>query len=309
MTVPVDPSADRSGHLDLDVLADLEAGLLAADAGATARSHLAGCAECAAQAASLRGVTARLVAAAEAAGPMPADVADRLHAALAGAAPPAGAPDETATEPPAAPAAATTVTPLPTRTVTRERSPWSMRVLQAAAVVVLLLGGIGVVLSAIQNTGGDAGTTATETSAGGGVEAAPKTTEGGYPVTASGRNWSAETVVDAVPEILAGTVGPPAESPAADQGRSDGPPDAEDSARALSSAGRLASGEELARCVGNLNLGPVTPLAVDLARWEGNPAAVIVLPTPEDPSTADLFVVTPACPAGEFLYFARVPRP
>jgi len=182
--------------------------------------------------------------------------------------------------------------------------------LQAAAVVVLLLGGIGVVLSAIQNTGRDAGSTATETSAGGGVEAAPKTTEGGYPVTASGRNWSAETVVDAVPEIVAGTVGPPAESPAADQGGgSDSTPDTKDSARVLSSAGRLASGEELARCVGNLNLGPVTPLAVDLARWEGNPAAVIVLPTPDDPSTADLFVVTPACPAGEFLYFARVPRP
>lgn len=308
MTVPVDPSAGRAGHLDLDALADLDAGLLPDDAAAAARSHLESCAECAVQARALRGVPTLLAAAAEA-GPMPADVADRLHAALAEARPPAGEADEGAPEPPAATAAATTVTPMPTRTVARERSPWSMRVLQAAAVVVLLLGGTGVVLSAIQDTGGEAGSTATETSAGGGDAAPEAAASNGYPVTASGRNWSPETVVEAVPEIVAGTVGPPAESPAADQGGPDGTPDTEDSARALSSAGRLASGEELARCVGNLNLGPVTPLAVDLARWEGNPAAVIVLPTPDDPSTADLFVVTPACPAGEFLYFARVPRP
>ena len=49
-------------------------------------------------------------------------------------------------------------------------------------------------------------------------------------------------------------------------------------------------------------------MAVDLASYEGQPAAVVLLPTPDDPGTVDVFVVKPECPPGEFLYFVRVPR-
>ncbi len=50
------------------------------------------------------------------------------------------------------------------------------------------------------------------------------------------------------------------------------------------------------------------PLAVDLARWQGQPAAVLVFPTPHDPASLDVYVVAPDCPTGLFLNFARVPR-
>jgi hypothetical protein len=72
---------------------------------------------------------------------------------------------------------------------------------------------------------------------------------------------------------------------------------------------RLAGGAALAACVANLAGGPVTPLAVDIATFEGKPATVIVLPTPKDPTMVDAFVVEPGCPRGTWLYFERVPRP
>jgi hypothetical protein len=75
--------------------------------------------------------------------------------------------------------------------------------------------------------------------------------------------------------------------------------------------GRLAGGPDLADCVTALNDGPVTPLAVDLASWQGSPAAIVVLPTPDDPSTVDAWVVDPSCSRADakVLYFARVARP
>ena len=38
-------------------------------------------------------------------------------------------------------------------------------------------------------------------------------------------------------------------------------------------------------------------------------AALIVLPTPDDAATVDVYVVAPACPPGELLYFVRAARP
>jgi hypothetical protein len=152
------------------------------------------------------------------------------------------------------------------------------------------------------------------TSASGGQAAEEKAVgpaDGSFPVTASGRNWSPGSVVAAVPEIVAGAAGPLASPPSGDTQADGGDADGGGllSASPDGATARLAGGPELAECVGNLNLGPVTPLGVDLARWDGNPAAVIILPTPEDPTSADLYVVTPQCPRGEFLYFARVARP
>lgn len=279
-----------AGHPDDETLALSQEGLLAAEAELSVRGHLAGCATCAARRDALAAVSGRLAAAADA-GPVPADVAARLDHALAAAAAPA----------------------LPS---VPDRGPRGMRVLQAAAVVVLLLAGIGVVASVLQVGGRDSDNA---TTAGGAVDSAPKAAEsGGFPVTASGRNWAPDTVVAAIPELVTGALGPSVMSDTGDTGDSGGAGGAtggEEEARTLRGApgdtARLASGPALAECVGALNDGPVTPVAVDLASWQGNPAVVIVLPTPGDPASVDAWVVGPECAQADaqVLYFARAPRP
>lgn len=269
-------------HLDPDQVADLLEGLLPEDQAHTAEAHLAGCADCAALRDDLAAVPG-LLAAGSAADPMPADVVDRVGAALAGA-------QATLT-------AAPTVVPLRAAA----RASWQMRLTQAAAVIVLLLAGVGVVLSVL-GSGEDAGTS----DAAGGQAAGPRAADsGGYPVTASGRDWTLRSLQKEAPSMVAGTFG----ADVAAEPRSEGSGAEEGPALTSNPAARLAGGPELAECVGNLALGPVTPLAVDLASWEGKPAAVIIVPTPDDPTTADVYVVDPQCPPGEMLVFLRVPRP
>jgi hypothetical protein len=128
-------------------------------------------------------------------------------------------------------------------------------------------------------------------------------------VTASGRNWSQDSLTAAVPDLVAGTLGPPVpDKAAAPEGGGDS-----GAARDLldSPAERLAGGPDLAECVTALNDGPVTPVAVVLASGQGQPAAVVVLPTPGDPGTVDTWVVAPDCARADakVLYFARVARP
>ena len=151
-------------------------------------------------------------------------------------------------------------------------------------------------------------TTATRASDSAGGAASPNAA-GGYPVSASGQNWSEDSVVEGVPDLLAGSfpAAPPAEGGAAAEGGND------DTARELADAEvfRLGGGKPLAECVAALVDGPGTPLAVDLATWQGQPAAVVLLPTPDDPSTLDVWVVGPGCSTADaqVLHFARVARP
>ena len=307
-----DRHATGSGHAGTDALAELAEGLLDDGSARSVQAHLESCPECRARRDALADLPS-LLAATPPAGPVPAEVADRLDRALRDATGPVGAGEPATAEAsagvraPATPAA--TVTPL----VARDRTPWTMRLLQTAAVLVLLLGGLGIVWGAVQGGGGDSATSTAGRAAGGGQERAADS--GSYPVLASGRNWSPDSIEAGVPDLVAGRLTPLSaadlegsspEAASPDRGEPTGqasagvpPGDTAD----------LAGGTALAECVGNLNLGPVTPLAVDLARWSGNPAAVIVLPTPDDPASADVFVVAPDCPAGQFLYFARVARP
>lgn len=284
-----------SEHLDAETLADLQEGLLDPPAARAAEEHLLACAACAADNRMLAGLPDRLAAAGDA-GPLPEDVALRIDAALAA-------------EPPVRVAGAATVTPLaPPRS-----APAGMRVVQAAAVLVVLLAGVGIALGAFLGGNDDSATTAgaAEDSA---AQELPD--DGSFPVTASGRSWTSGSVVAAVPKLLAGTLGPEVAAassagPDADTGTGGSSPEASGDARSLSRVDddRLAGGPALAECVGVLNDDPVTPLAVDLATWAGDPATVIVLPTPDDPTTVDVYVVEPSCPPGEFLFFAREPRP
>jgi hypothetical protein len=59
---------------------------------------------------------------------------------------------------------------------------------------------------------------------------------------------------------------------------------------------------------GYLGVSGVEPLALDIGRWQGEPAAVIVLPAAE-PNLAEVWVIDPDCsgPQDSLLYFATVP--
>jgi anti-sigma factor RsiW len=288
MTETTGPDA----HLDTDTLADLDEGLLTASDAAAARVHLDRCSRCGAELAALTAVRVTLAGAADV-GPVPADVAARLDQALAAV---AAEPASTATTP--------TVTPLRSPAAA---SPRGIRWLQAAAVVVLLLAGGALGLSALLDAGGSSDN-ATTSSGDAGSAAAPKAADSaGFPLTASGRDWTQESVKAATPQLLAGSLSPtlaPA-SPQASGGDTGG------STREFADApaARLAAGPALADCVTELAGGPVTPLAVDLARYAGKPAAVVLLPGIGGAGTVDVWVVGPDCAQGkdELLYYASVP--
>jgi hypothetical protein len=306
------------GHLDDDTLADLHEDLLAPAAARSAGDHLAGCAVCADRADRLARLPG-LLADAGATGPVPVEVATGIDAALSAEAVSAGAPGTR------------TVTPLVPE---RRRSPAGMRVLQAAAVLVLVLAGVGLALSALGGGGGGDASTAGDA----GADAAGGSSErsgalGQFPLTVSGRAWTGTSLTEAVPDLLAARLAPPVDAQSLresaagsdtsrtdapdDEGTDDGADDGDEEtgtpapAAAPAGARRLASGPALAECVAALADGPVTPLAVDLATWEGDPAAVILLPTPDDPATLDLWVVAPDCSAADakVRYFARLARP
>ena len=270
-----------SGHVDDETLADWQEGLLPAEADLAVRGHLAGCGACAARRDALAALPGRLAAAAET-GSVPEDVAARIDRAIAAAG----------------------VTALP---AAQDRGPRGMRLLQAAAVVVVLLAGVGFVASLLQVGGGDGGSA---TSAGGAADSDARSSESGtFPMTASGRNWAPETVVAAIPDLVTGQLGPVVRAGTDDAGGAAGAPST--LGATPGDTARLAGGPALAECVGALNDGPVTPVAVDLASWQGNPAVVIVLPTPDDAATVDAWVVGPDCGQADahVLYFARAARP
>jgi hypothetical protein len=281
-------------HLDADALADLEEGLLDRDHVASARAHVAGCPRCRAELAALTDVRERLAAAAEVEA-MPPDVVARLDQALAAVA--------------AEPAStAVTRSVIPLREPQRS-SPRGLRWLQAAAVVVLILAGGAVAVSALRGSDDNSvkDTSASTGSAGGRAAA----DAGSYPVTASGRHWTKASVEAGVPQLLTGTLSPtlpPSSFSAQDNGSG-----AAEAPRALAGvpAARLAGGPALADCVTELAGGPATPLAVDLATFDGQPAAVVLLPGIGGPGRVDVWVVPPDCGQGkgQFLYYANVPRP
>jgi hypothetical protein len=296
-------------HVTPDVLADLQAGLLHDKAERVASEHLADCPDCQADLEVLAAIPDRL-AAAGTVEPIPADVANRLDAALAAA---ASAPPDVAATP--------TIVPLYGATATHRRdrsSPRGLRLLQAAAVLVVVLGLGALAVSAIHGGSDSGGTAATGTSAGD-QASAPKSAA--VPVTTSGQNWTPTTLAAAAPSLAAGTFGPAvslydstrksAALPSAAAAPSPTPSSSGlANGAAAGPAQRLADPAALTACIANLSdPGPaMQPLAVDLAKWQGQPAAVLVFPTPHDPASLDVYVVAPDCPTGLFLNFARVPR-
>ena len=223
-------------HLDADALADLDEGLLDRDHMASARAHVAGCPQCRAELAALTGVRERLAAAAEVE-PMPAEVVARLDRALADGRHRARQHRGHPQRHPAARAAAL-LAPGPALAAGSRRGragpgrrcrgrlcPARLRQRQRR-----------------HQLGRSAAGKADQRAA----------ADGSYPVTASGRHWTKESVTAGVPQLLAGTL-----SPTLPPGSVSAQDDASGSANAPRElagvpAARLAGGPALADCVTEL---------------------------------------------------------
>lgn len=316
------------GHLGLDALADVLAGERAAD------PHLSACLSCTARLAELEAadaaVVASLVSLRDPA--LPDGLTERLDAALRNEPPLRPATDAAAGAAAGAATGPTTVTPLGPR----RRRHW-LPVAVAASLV--LVGSLGV--SALRGVG-DAGTSAdTAAPAAGAAESAAD----GLARNASGTDYADEAAVQAVlPGVLAGRAVQGAPDEMADSSaramapavpaQPPAPGQSDDAAQLSSQAAATppapVSGEQftviavdplarlrepvaLAACLSAL-LPPeepdLRPLALDYARWSGQPALAVVLPDP-DATRLSVYVVGAACSAADaaVLAFNRVAKP
>jgi hypothetical protein len=289
-------------HPSVDDLADLAAGI--SDNPAVAE-HAAGCPDCTAELSTLAQVSAELSALPPVA--IPADVAQRIDAALAGERP--------ATTP-------TTVIPLASRR--RARLPgWAA----AAAVAVIAVGGSALLVNAGVFDGlGGSNSSSTAADRGAATSAPP-----GPVLLSSGIDYTATSL----PTQLAGLLsGQPTEfSAGAGTGAKDsagtptpGPyeqneqpvkapaPSTEASRTALAqAAGKLrilGDQVKLANCLTRaLGTDLGLPLAVDRASFNGSPAVIAAYVADSHPDKVDVYVLDPSCPEDSFLYFARLARP
>jgi len=269
------PAGAGAAHLDLVTLADLDEALLEPAVASRVRGHLAGCSDCRLRLASVAGVRTALAAAA--AEPLPADIGARLDAALAGA-------DRSAP----VPAGRTAFTSMATRRVAWRPGGGLLAAGAAASIVALLVGALAI--GALRDGGGSANSTA-----GAGGAAAPARGRSDAASTASGRNYTTAALRAAVPALVS------------TQRRAAGAP-----VQAPPELAGLREPPALARCVAELaGRAGVAPLAVDLARFAGKPAAVVVLPEAGRASMLDVWVVGPGCTRGnpDLRYFTRLPAP
>lgn len=255
-------------HPALDAFGDLEAAALDA--------HVVGCDRCRRELREQQEVRAILASLPDP-GPVPPDVAARIDATLRDLAAGAGA-RATAGATPGA-----TVVPLNQAPSARRRRP----LLVAAAAAVVLLGGAGYGLSQVL-AGGSAATTAATAATSGRPEAAdrgaggPQTTAPG--TVASGTDYSRERLQSQIEQVLR----------------------ANRQAAAGPGAGSLSAPTAVAACVKALGAEGSTPILIDLARFEGSPAAVVVL---EVGGVREVWVVAMSCGPGQdgTRYFARLP--
>jgi hypothetical protein len=286
-------------HLDLDALADV----LADDPSLGAEEHVAGCAQCRTALDELRAAQTQMreELGALPAVPMPVDVAARISDALR---------DEAPTAPTVADDAApatTTVTPFPTAAPDATRANPARWLAAAAAVVVLLAGG----LYGISRLGDDSGSATSASSGAGGTEAAPKLD---IARNSSGTDYTDRASLSAaVTTLLAGRA---ADSALTQQAPAATTPQNDAGAKTLTAPDPLAplrDNKGLAECL--LALLPpddpsVQPLAIDYATFRGSPAMVVLLPGAVE-NKLDVFVVGPGCSRANdsVLFYTSVDKP
>lgn len=216
---------------------------------------------------------------------MPAEVVTRLEQAL-GAERPAAAP---AAGRPAPATTATTVTPL-----TPRRRWASPRLLQAAAAVALVGGGLVVAVNALGSDGSGAGGTAAGLDSGGRSAGAPEVQEAA--ITTTGWQYTEAGLPTQVTALLTRSATPLTTSSAP-----------------APAAALVRDDDRLASCLAALEQGlteVVLPLAVDAGSYETRPAVVVVLPA-LDSGRLDVFVVEPGCSTADarLIVFRSITRP
>ena len=301
-----DPVHPDSGHLTPEVMADLQLGLLDSESAAHAEQHLAHCEECSAVWRDLATLTDALADLPDA--PMPADVWQDLAAAIAA-------------EPVTTPAGSATVVPLDSGRKRRWGRPGIGLVAGAAGVA--LIGAIG--YSALQGPGNEA-TTASDS--GGAASATKDVVEvpvAAYRATASGTKYQEAALDSQVTKLVSAagatasqewidTSSAPTTTPSVTE--SAGTPTTTATPTQTSDLGRgqgaMATDPSVAKaCIqGYLGVAGVPPLAIDIGIWKGEPAAIIVLPSADDPTKAEVWVIDPDCsgPDGQLFYYATVTR-
>jgi hypothetical protein len=293
---------DGLHHPDVDRLAELDAG---GDVDAAFRAHAASCPDCQDILTALQ-ATRRDVEALPAV-TMPPEVAARIDTAL---------------EAEGARRTKSTVVPLGEHRTGRRRGGMIAGGI-AASVLALLI--VGIVLNAMG--GGHKPSTTSNAAA---STSSALGTQGKSVVTISGRKYTEANLDSNIAALLrapsssfaagtsgAGAAGRPASPPAAQHPSaplSDGlRPDAQ-TAQAIPPQLTVlqTDANAMGQCISSLLDRPpfVPPVAVDIADYNGKPAAIFVFPKPNDPAHVRVYVVPPGgCSDGFFEFFkASVPR-
>jgi hypothetical protein len=242
--------------------------------------------------------------------PMPDDVLARIDAALVGAAASIDQAIDQAIDP-----------PIDLHAHRTRRGPGT-RLLQAAAVVVLLaLGGFAVV-AGLESRGGDGAGTTAQLDAGSTAAAPPVTRSGisydtgDLAAQARGRvearAMSATSITGTESNLLSAPASAPQDEDAVAGMVGDGAARSEDrpedaaapEARPADVRALLRDDARLAACITALTgREGVTPLVLDVGRWQGGPAGLIVLPVADedddDPTRAEAWLVGATCSAAD----------
>jgi hypothetical protein len=298
-------------HIPIEELAGPGPGDGPSDRAAEVQAHLAGCEVCRDRAAGLVTTRHRLASLGSVA--MPGPVVTRVDSALRAAAVAAGPPAVDATTPgkdatsgrqptpgPGTvradrPDAAPDSTVVPLRAGARisiSRPTWAA----AAASIAILAAVAAVVIGHVHHH------TATATDRGsGGVTALhgplPGSAPAHYTVTATGRDYTPDSLRAAVPGLVAGPAATAPSPAAGSAATSQGVPAAQAVPTALKRFSR--SSATLLGCVATVTDQPnAVPLTVDLARWtygQFRAAPSLFILVRESPSVVDAYVTGPSC--------------
>jgi hypothetical protein len=210
--------------------------------------------------------------------------------------------DESASAPAATTGAGPDATVLPMPTARRESGTtrtfrW---VAGAAAAVIVVAGGAAVIRGATSGSS----TAGTAMSAG-------DATSGGRdpaPIRSSGTSYTRAELASQATALVASAskgeqpeVAPATPGPAQSEGTGEQP-----------AVRSLLSNDTLSACLEQLTGAPgATPVAVDQGTFEGKPADVVVLPSPDDPERLEVWVIGPGCTreSVDMYEFRTIPAP